>query len=786
MDLLRWFRRPIKKQVNQSLYRHVDSHNRQLAPDDAQLVKDYEGVAYTCANKNAHGLARTKLRLYVKSAQGQKTRWKSNKIVKTTRSWLDRKFSFANDETVVEVIDPTHPILKLLGQPNDAHDGKAFLRYSQLYLEIVGGAYWRLNLNALDVPQSMWILPPQQVTRLDKGKIAFRDGSGLHTYPTPNIKIVHLTFDNLQDPYGLGYSPLRAMWEQHNIANKLLAHMGTQLDNQARPDTLVLGDFGDDEAERYEHKINSKFRQNNGGIAVMSTDADGKPTITPLTFSPRDMSILQMLGYTKVEVANAFSVPMAMLESRDVNRANLQASREMHAKDAILPRCDALEVVLNNKLVSLFDPSGRTLLAFDNPSPEDRELDLQEQTAQAQQLTTLVTGSVVTQNEARAELGLEPLDDGDRLIGNVVVNLTESDLAPTPDKPETDKPETETEEPTETQPQAQPVTEQEVETNPSLTLNGAQIQAASGIVSQVAQGLLPRDAGIGQLEVLLNLSREQAERVMASVGQNFIPPDKDSEPADGKGLLILSGDHKCTCSTDPTEKALGHNVKLPSGKAMIPILVKHFIRQQRQVMGSLQKAMVNKKQLPSKFVPIEEWSQELADELFPVVELYIEQGSDKLLADVGASPDVFSISDPNVQEWLKQYTFDFAESTTNTTTKLLNDALDSVRSELAEGLLEGDAINALTRRIQSIFENATKQRSQLIAKTEGQRAYLQGQQKSAIESGVVEGFEHLTSTGACPVCIPLNGKVYGLTDEIPPNNTHPGCECGLLSILIDD
>lgn len=61
--------------------------------------------------------------------------------------------------------------------------------------------------------------------------------------------------------------------------------------------------------------------------------------------------------------------------------------------------------------------------------------------------------------------------------------------------------------------------EQPIEANPDLVLNGAQVQAALAIVTAVAQGELPRDAGIGQLQVLFNLAPAQAEKVMGSVGK---------------------------------------------------------------------------------------------------------------------------------------------------------------------------------------------------------------------------------------------------------------------------
>lgn len=54
-------------------------------------------------------------------------------------------------------------------------------------------------------------------------------------------------------------------------------------------------------------------------------------------------------------------------------------------------------------------------------------------------------------------------------------------------------------------------------------LNGAQVQAAVTIVQSVAAGTLPRDAGLGQLQIMFNLSPQEAETIMGSVGIGFEP-----------------------------------------------------------------------------------------------------------------------------------------------------------------------------------------------------------------------------------------------------------------------
>lgn len=63
----------------------------------------------------------------------------------------------------------------------------------------------------------------------------------------------------------------------------------------------------------------------------------------------------------------------------------------------------------------------------------------------------------------------------------------------------------------------------EVSVTQETVLNGAQVTAATAIVSQVAAGEIPRDAGVAQLEILFNLKREEAERMMGSAGTTFKP-----------------------------------------------------------------------------------------------------------------------------------------------------------------------------------------------------------------------------------------------------------------------
>ena len=62
-----------------------------------------------------------------------------------------------------------------------------------------------------------------------------------------------------------------------------------------------------------------------------------------------------------------------------------------------------------------------------------------------------------------------------------------------------------------------------------IALNGAQVQAAQGIVESVAIGDLPRDTGVAMLSAFFNLPPAQAETIMGTVGRGFSPTQATPE-----------------------------------------------------------------------------------------------------------------------------------------------------------------------------------------------------------------------------------------------------------------
>lgn len=76
-----------------------------------------------------------------------------------------------------------------------------------------------------------------------------------------------------------------------------------------------------------------------------------------------------------------------------------------------------------------------------------------------------------------------------------------------------------------------------------LSLNGAQMDAAKGIVQDVAMRKMPRDSGVAMLRAFVNLSPAMAEEVMGDVGRTFfVSPDGAPAPETPPTVAAPRGD----------------------------------------------------------------------------------------------------------------------------------------------------------------------------------------------------------------------------------------------------
>ena len=401
-----------------------DGFRRRFTPGDTSLIQEYKRTVYTCANLNAQACISTPLRLYVKKEAGTSTSVLRNGRETKTLSTdeIDRLSSLPHlNKTLRSFMDieevVSHPALTLLDNANASQhlNGFKLQELLYLYMDITGKAYWLVENNLFDLPVQLWILPTQNLIPVKRegstdivSYYEYQDG----TDPPPRYQpeeIIPFTTADLNNPYVEGKSFVEAAYEANKAHNQLLTLEASLLENEGRPELAIIPDddsaIGPDEADKLEDEWKARFgRGRQGGIFVMPEKVKIEPVQVPL----RDLARMEINKWTKNDIANAASVPFALVSDASHNRQQLEAAEIQHSKHAVIPRQRRVSCVLNDQFLPRYDPTGRLFFAYDNPIPEDRAVKLQEN-------VQLKMNGIKTANEVRDEYNMPPLPGGDVL-----------------------------------------------------------------------------------------------------------------------------------------------------------------------------------------------------------------------------------------------------------------------------------------------------------------------------------------------------------------------------------
>jgi len=388
----------------------ADAFQTQPRPTDATLVDEFKGVAYSCASLNAEAVARVPLKLYVQTSGAQAApKCATKALAPRQEAWVRGRRRLAKAVRVEEVLE--HPMLDLLERSNPSFGDFALHEITALYLEQVGSGYWWIERNALGVPWAVWILQPQFVSVLRDAKTnlvtGYEYGQGVSKKTYRAGEVVAFHFPNLTNPYGGGWSPAHAAFEAINLLNKDASYQALVMDRRARPDAVVSprdkdSQMGLAQARRLETWFKRKFRQGGAGGVLVAEDP---LTVTPLTFSSRDMEFIRRYGVNKVAILNAYKVPPALLDSSKT-RAELEAALVQHGRNAVDPRCKRRDEAISRQLCPMYDPTGRLFVMSDDPVPEDRAAAVKVWAEEAK-------AGLRTINEIRTDEGAKPVPWGD-------------------------------------------------------------------------------------------------------------------------------------------------------------------------------------------------------------------------------------------------------------------------------------------------------------------------------------------------------------------------------------
>tara|TARA_S200002703_G_scaffold159075_1_gene171373 strand:- start:613 stop:2724 length:2112 start_codon:yes stop_codon:yes gene_type:complete len=345
-----------------------------------------------------------------------------------------------------EQIIEQHPLIDLLKRPNPLQSYSEFFNSLFGYILLSGNAYILKVGAEQGAPKELHQLRPDRINIKGSGNAIpdkyqyILNGKVQHTYEVDQengySELKHIKLWNpLDDYYGL--SPMSAAAveiDQFNLSSK---HNVNLLQNGARPSGAVIFKPQDDagfavnltESQRQQllTDLNNRFSgtANAGRPLLLEGDFDWRE----MGLSPKDMDFLNLKHMSATDIAMCFGVPSQLVGVPDAQTyANVAEARLALYEETIIPHLRKLASDLNEWLVPMFDE--RLSLEFDIdsiPALSERRRKIYEN------VTSAVREGIMTRNEAREIIGLQPVDGADDLyISAALFPLTDE----TVDKPE--------------------------------------------------------------------------------------------------------------------------------------------------------------------------------------------------------------------------------------------------------------------------------------------------------------------------------------------------------------
>ena len=326
-----------------------------------------------------------------------------------------------------------HPLISLLGRPNPLQAGVEYFQSLYSYLLLSGNSY-ALTSDIGGVPNELYILRPDRIeiepseTAIPKSYKYKINNQVVKTYPADPVsgaaEVKHFKLWNPLDDY-MGLSPLTAAAmdvDQHNMIAK---HNIALLANGARPSGAIVFKPADDagmrtmlsdgQREQLSSDLNNRFQGvNNAGKPML---LEGDFSWQEMGMSPRDMDFNSQANMTAKDIALCFGVPSQLIGIPDAQTyANVQEARLALYEETIIPLAKRIESDLNEWIAPSFGDDIKISYDIDSiPAMTERRRRIYEN------VTTAVRDGIISRNEARERLGLEPISGGDEVF--IAANL---------------------------------------------------------------------------------------------------------------------------------------------------------------------------------------------------------------------------------------------------------------------------------------------------------------------------------------------------------------------------
>ena len=375
-----------------------------------ELVAKNNGWVYTCNNKNAITIASIPLKLYYVNKNQKRIERTPHRAFKGDSRKLLNQLGIKKEYQVVEI--EQHPALDLLNTINKTMNYKDFCELVHSYLGLIGNAYTEIIKDGSGKPIELHPLISENVSVYASDgkdglitKYIYDLGQGKKRTYAPD-QILHLC----------NYQPSNNIVGRGELESCILAAERMRYydlfeialsQNQGRPDGIVFNfknNINEKEKEDLYKRIVRRFGGGvkNSGKPIITT---GEMSLQNINIPPKDMQFNQGRIWGREEIAATFGVPLPLITTNDVNRANSLSAFNFYLQFNVYPKMGKYVEKLNSQLMPLYGEEG-LYLWFEESYLDDPAI-------KAQSIISEFTAGLIDKNEARSKLGYEPIQEGE-------------------------------------------------------------------------------------------------------------------------------------------------------------------------------------------------------------------------------------------------------------------------------------------------------------------------------------------------------------------------------------
>lgn len=617
-----------------------------------------------------------------------------------------------------------HEFLKLLRNPGGTGDKAIPISMFDLlyatasFIELQGDCYWYMALGERTrLPREIIILRADKVIQDldDNGDVIgfFVRGAGNKKIPIDIDEMLPFIGFNPKDPYkGVGtVEAARAYIETDQFTTDFTRNF---FRNNAGV-SGVLSFKGDITKPAFKKAVRAwreKYQGvDNAGKVMMIRDSDASFVKIGLGLNEIDMTALRKMSVD--DIAMMFRVPMPLLgktEGSGFARANVETLEYIFAKYTIEPKLKRLDAILQFALERYW---GATDLRIGHESiiPDDKEFELNTRDKGVDRW--------LTRNEIRAEDGSVDVPGGDNLLAEIN-KIPVGDLADLGSG------------------------------------SGSQEKNASqgtGIKIKIK-----RKAAVASAASPMGLDGDDSKRRPTPL----LGKKKDNEPEQQE----LNSVHKENFRLRLMRNQLAYERRYK--KVLKPILADQRKEAKENLeahASSIKITEDDKTKTLTMFVGKAQqklFDDSAADE---VMESELMPTLIKLGEDQGALALVFAGDTEHEFRMTAAYEDYLRRSTRRMATRFNDETLEKLNKTLAEGIQNGEALDKLKKRVDSVYDNAESYRTLRVARTETLKASNAATNHAYKQTGYVSGKAWYVNPGGCPECAEFDGKTVDLDDD---------------------